>query len=131
MDKWTMSDERNHLVNLLGQRLNFLLIFYSIVFAGAFGVKDQFPFIQILLFIGTLITFLLSLTIRRAQQKLNIVFSEFIYKDDNHPAKIIKDRMKGSSKRNIIGYVIPSICWITLLMAFVASVVFAVLQIKM
>jgi hypothetical protein len=129
MHEWTMSDERNHLVNLLGQRLNFLLIFYSIVFAGAFGVKDQFPFIQILLFIGTLITFLLSLTIRRAQQKLNIVF-EFIYKDDNHPAKLIKDRMKGSSKRNIIGYVIPSICWITLFVAFVASVVFAAFKIN-
>lgn len=111
--RWDMSQERAFLENLLGQRFNFLLVFFSIVVAGAVQAREL-PVLQALvLTLGTFILLCLLLVIGRAQQKLDIILG-LLFQNANHPAKISNDLASGGSKRRLIGYVVPRICFCTL-----------------
>lgn len=120
-DNWSMSEERVHTENLLCQRINFLLLFYTIVISGALLIINNFPYLQIILLLGSIITLLISITIRRVQIKLNIILEELNNTPD-HPVSIINNKAKGRSVKNIIGFVIPSICWSSLTIGFIFSV---------
>lgn len=125
---WDMNQERAFLENLLCQRFNFLFIFYGISIGFLYSVRNQQYYIQLFLFICATLTFLFSLTIYRSQKKLNIILNQYLMKDNTHPVKIIDDEANKTSiiglksVRNIIGYVIPTICWGSLFIAFLISV---------
>ncbi len=78
-DNWTMSNERAFMENLLCSRFNFLLIFFALVIGGALNTQDVFYF-RIVLTIGAIITLLVTLTIARAQSKLNVALDKCLYK---------------------------------------------------
>lgn len=109
---WDMSQERAFIENLLGQRVNFFLLLFSLVIAGAISSKNQQHLI-IVLVLGAIICWLLALTIFRSQQKLDLILDELM-KNEEHPVAIIDKKAKGISMRRIIGYIVPISCSISL-----------------
>jgi len=105
---WDMSQERAFMENLLGQRFNFFLIFFSLVIAGALNARSQVH-LNIVLPLGNLICWLLSLVLFRSQRKLDLILKKLLA-DETHPASIIDMGANGISMRKLIGYVIPIIC---------------------
>jgi hypothetical protein len=116
---WNFSQERAFVENLLGQRFNFLLVFFSIFVAGAVTARDT-PFLQAsVLSLGAVIAFYLALAIARTQLKLDLLL-EVLFEDPSHPATVVNVKAKGTSRRRLIGYVLPRICFgaLTLWAAF-------------
>jgi hypothetical protein len=117
---WDMSQERAFIENLLSQRFNFFLVFFSIVIAGAVNAKLQ-SHLHIILGIGFLVCVLLALTLDRSQEKLDLILEE-LFADEKHPACIINKKATiGCSRRQIIGYTIPRLCCSLLLLGFIFS----------
>ncbi|MBM4064499.1 MAG: hypothetical protein FJ266_02485 [Planctomycetes bacterium] len=98
---WDMSQERAFIENLLGQRFNFFLIFFSLVMAGSTNAKTQTQ-LQIILGIGSVICGLLASVLGRSQEKIDLILQD-LFADESHPAGIIDRRSKqGGSRRRII-----------------------------
>lgn len=95
-EHWTMSREREFIENILCQRFNFLLVFYSLVLAGAFTTKLQLNF-NLVLTLGALVTSLLSITIARVRLRLDCIL-KVIENQQSHPTKITNDRIKEEMK---------------------------------
>jgi hypothetical protein len=107
---WDMSQERAFIENLLSQRFNFFLVFFSLVVAGSINAPSQL-FFQTILILGTFICWFLALTLFRSQKKLDIIINLIFEEQSLHPAKRTDDKCHNKgSKRKIIGYAIPSIC---------------------
>ncbi|MBF8274973.1 MAG: hypothetical protein HW390_46 [Candidatus Brocadiaceae bacterium] len=124
---WDMSQERAFIENLLSQRFNFFLVFFSLVVAGSINAKIQFQ-LQIILGIGSLICTLLASTLERSQEKLDLILKD-LFSDESHPATIInKHASKGGSRRRVIGIIIPRLCCTVLLLGFIFSL-FGILQV--
>jgi hypothetical protein len=106
---WDLSKERAFMENLLNQRFNFYLLFFSIVVAGALSARTQ-VMLNLILSIGFIICCLLMATLMRAQQKLDLIL-ERLFESADHPVAVI-NRMAtaGFSVRKTIGYVIPILC---------------------
>jgi len=117
---WDMSQERAFIENLLGQRFNFFLIFFSLVIAGSVNAKTQTQ-LQIILGIGSVICFLFAAVLGRSQEKLDIILAD-LFTDESHPATIIDGRAKPcGSRRRIIGIWIPRLCCAILIIGFILS----------
>ena len=120
-DKWSISQEREFIENLLNQRFNFFLLFFSIIIAGIISAKTQLILIIVLL-IGFVVCMILMATLIRAQQKLDIIL-EMLFSDSNHPVAIINEQAKsGFSARKGIGYFIPIFCCIVLGVGVILSI---------
>jgi hypothetical protein len=109
--RWDISQERAFVENLLGQRFNFLLVFFSIYVAGAVNIKDDRILQSFVLTLGAMIAFFLAWAIFRTQKKLDIVLNNL---HPSHPHKIIEEQLKFPTGRYFIAYVIPSICFFAL-----------------
>lgn len=117
---WDMSQERAFMENLLGQRFNFFLVFFSLVVAGSVNSKTQFH-LQIVLGIGAAICVLLATTLARSQEKLDLILTDLL-SDPSHPVTIINNRAKpNGSRRKVISSVIPRVCCLLLLVGFVCA----------
>jgi len=128
---WDMSQERAFLENLLVQRFNFFLVFFSIVMAGSVNAKTQ-PQLEIVWGIGSIICVLFALVLTRSQEKLDLILQD-LFTDPSHPATIIDQRSsKGGSRRRVLGIWIPRLCCCILIVGFVLSLfgVLTVPQIK-
>ena len=102
-----MGSERDYMENLLNQRFNFLIVFFSIVIAGAVSSNCDIHY-TIILIIGAVISCLITLTIWRCQRKLDLIMEAL---PETHPAKLIDTRAgQRGSVRRIIGYIIPTLC---------------------
>jgi len=103
--------------DLLNKRFNWFMVFYSIVVVGALQAKQPFV-LQAMLIVGAGICGLLTLTLIRAQRKLNIILKH-LGKLPSHPVSITNRAMgtfeRRLTMRRIIGYVIPPICTLTLI----------------
>ena len=119
---WDMSQERAFIENLLGQRFNFFLVFFSLVIAGSVNSRTQLH-LQIVLGIGTAICVLLATTLARSQEKLDLILDD-LFSDPSHPVTIINKRAKPSgSRRKVISSVIPRLCCSLLLVGFVCALI--------
>jgi hypothetical protein len=117
---WDMSQERAFVENLLGQRFNFFLVFFSVVLAGSVNAKTQIQ-LQILLGIGSAVSLLFASVLGRSQEKLDLILDD-LFDDDSHPATIINNRAKKSgSRRRWIGVAIPRVCCAILILGFILS----------
>ena len=124
---WDMSQERAFIENLLSQRFNFFLVFFSLVIAGAVNVKtpNQLP---IILGIGSTVSVLLAMVLARSQEKLDIILGD-LFTDMTHPATIADKRAKqGGSRRRLIGIWIPRLCCGFLILGFVLAL-FGILRV--
>jgi uncharacterized protein (TIGR00725 family) len=88
-DHWNLSQEREFIENILCQRFNFLLVFYSLVVAGAFTTESQRNF-SIVLTLGAIITSILAITIAHVQVRLDCILAG-IKKQESHPTRKTKE----------------------------------------
>jgi disulfide bond formation protein DsbB len=125
-----MSQERAFLENLLGQRFNFFLVFFGFVLNGSISAKTQ-VYLSTILVIGSFVCWSLALTLRRSQQKLDIILED-LFTDETHPATIVNERCDKTGsrgKRKIIGYWIPTVCCVILTIG-AALAVFGILTVN-
>lgn len=119
-DKWYMSQERAYLEPLLNQRVNFLLVFFSLVVVGAVNAKSVQHF-QIVLGLGAFVCWLLTVAIWRAQEKVDLILKDIFDTDKTHPATIINSRAKGGSRRRIVGFWVPMVCSVAITLGLILS----------
>ena len=125
-DPWDLSQERAFIENLLCQRFNFLLVFYSLVVAGAFTTNSQENF-NIALTVGAIVCSLFALPIARTQHKLDLILRHLGTQNPRHPAMmtdkwasdlsqvpIIMRPIVRQGRRDVIGYWIPLLCMVSL-----------------
>ena len=106
---WDMSQERIFIYTLLNQRIQFLILFFSIVVAGAINATSQ-ERIEIILIFGTMISWLLGIAIVRTQSRLTKILN-ILAQDPTHPFTIVS--LETNQKHRIqplISYIIPAIC---------------------
>jgi len=121
---WDISQERAFVENLLGQQLNFMIVFFTVVIGAAINSQEK-PLIQaIIMFVGAPIVVLLSSVIMRTQEKLDIILNLIWTTDPEHPSCVTNrlSRPKGS-RRKVIGYYIPSICSTVVLCALLYATI--------
>lgn len=121
---WDMSQERAFIENLLNQRFNFFLIFFSITMAG-FVNTDNWLVGQTILTLGSVILILIARAIEKSEQKLDLIVGD-LCKDISHPIRIINDATGGNfeSRRRLIGIIIPRICYITMLVLAILHLIY-------
>lgn len=122
---WDMSQERMFIENLLCQRFNYFLIFFSITIAGFSGAKSVWIGEVILIF-GAIITTMFSGVLRWNQKKLNFIIDD-LHKDESHPATIIDD-LSGNGRRKVIGIYIPTLCSVTIIISAIINFLYLILK---
>ena len=126
-DSWDMSQERAFIENLLCQRFNFFIVIFSLVIAGAASANTQTK-LSAILSIGFVLCFLVALTIYRIYVKLIWLLKE-LHQFKGHPvgasSKGIKQlRMPKLFRVNwIIGWCIPALCSLILLVGATLSII--------
>jgi len=110
---WDMSQERVFVFTLVNQRLQFLILFCSIVVAGAINAQSQGR-VQFVLILGAIIAWLFSAVIIQTQARLTAVLN-IIEQDPTHPYTIVTLQTKQKYRiQPLVSYLIPVICSITL-----------------
>jgi hypothetical protein len=110
---WDGSQERAFIETVLNQRSNFLLVFVSLIVAGAVNARGTIRLQACVLTFGAVISFFLLPTIFRAHRKLDALMVA-LKADKTHPVKLVEDKVCGYSVRWIIGWFIPLLCCIAL-----------------
>lgn len=129
---WDLSQERQFIENLLCQRFDFLLLFYSLVVAGAFQTNSQLNF-AVAFTVGAAICSLLAVSIFRTHNKLDLVLEKIESIDKDHPSAFTEREGKKraatkpftwlirGSGRHLVGYWIPGLCAGSLIAAAIFS----------
>ena len=112
----TMSDERKFIENLVGQRFNFFIVFFSLIVGGVLSTKNQ-AIVEIILTVGALIGWMITYTLVVAHIKLERILLKL---DRNHPYWIIQEEV-GKTGRKWIGIWIPVFCSAILTMGMILS----------
>ena len=129
---WDFWNERVHVENLLCQRFNYLILCYSL-FITAFAVIPDKTGKIILLSIGFIVVFLLSLFNRRAWQKFDINLKcVFVIQEKYNGVQLIDEIAENKSRwidrfiikhgryNRLIGQTIPIILCLSLLFGILA-----------
>lgn len=131
-ETWDLGQERQFLENLLCQRFNFLLVFYSLIVSAAFTTEIWRNCLAVLLLGGGL-CFCAALPIARAQYRLDLILNHLegrkgrawvescvLVKWDldggGRTAPRVMRTAVGSSRRRWVGYWLPLVCWTSLLL---------------
>jgi hypothetical protein len=122
-DTWDFYKEREFCEHLFNQRLNFLIIIYSLFLAGAVNADE--PTLQmIVLLLGSVFTLILSLNLYRSYVKMIILLKILYCLEDFHVLPMIDKEVKGMGSRalfgvnHLTGIVLPVICVTSLLFGF-------------
>jgi hypothetical protein len=99
--KMDFNEERAFTENILNQRVSFYLIFFAIVIAAAVLVKSKVSFL-VILFLGMIISWVLSVTIIVTAKRLGSMDRKFY----------------GVIIRILIGYFLPLFCSLLITVAF-------------
>ena len=124
--EWTLSNEREFMENLLQQRFDFLLVVYSLFVAGALSTDSQLNF-RIALTAGSVLCFLLSLTVFRIYVTVDVILQD-LHKMPSHPVNLSAARIKEErcctrlfAVNRIIGWIVPLVCTLSLASAAVCA----------
>lgn len=116
---WDMSQERALCETLLARRINFFLVFYSIVLAGGLQADSQFE-LRLVYGVGTLICVLFATVLVQSQQKLDLILGELL-SDESHPAAIVSRKGTSLGQPRILSVWIPRLCCAILAAVFVLT----------
>jgi hypothetical protein len=108
--RWDISQERSFVENLLGSRLNFLLVFFSIFVGGAVNAKDNLFLQAIVVSVAAIIVLHLATAIFRTHRKLEFLLG-LVFRQRTHPARLTEDFPTG---RHIVGRRVPVLCCVVL-----------------
>ncbi|MBN1124729.1 MAG: hypothetical protein JXA82_06965 [Sedimentisphaerales bacterium] len=152
--KRSLEEERDFMENLLVQRLSCFFVVYSIILLLGFTVLAsgftviRFLFASLIFIVGTFLCMLMAKVVYRAHVKHHWIMRLFYFQkisadnatDDKlpHAIKFINDAMKKhgrdkftkKSVSTLVGKTIPRVCWISLLVCSVLSLL-AVAYIKL
>ncbi len=130
-DEWTFSDEREHMENLLCQRINFLLLVYSLIVTGLATAQNDHLFLYILIS-GLIVLALMSMGLWRACSKF-LVICDICYRIKNHPIYIVNREnnargflFRGFGVNHLLGYCLPFICTASLVFVLVGYFCFGI-----
>lgn len=115
-------EERAHMETVLMQRFNYFIVFFGVVIVGALAMTDGFA--QTVLFgVGATVTYLVALTLGRAQVRLGILVGAIEEHDQAGPlAQTTRAANRVSaSQRHLIGHGIPWVCFTVLCAAFILT----------
>ncbi|UCC68717.1 MAG: hypothetical protein JSV79_01940 [Armatimonadota bacterium] len=123
-DNWDMNQERVYHETVLATRLNYFFVFFSLVLAGGFSAEGQLQ-VRIIFSLGFVISWLLTATIVRLQQKIDYILREMFREDPDmrHPASRVHHDVGGVSMRWVTGYAIPLLCSLVLTVLAILSYV--------
>lgn len=118
--EWTMSQERAFMEDLVSKRFNFFLVLFSLVMAGSISANRQAELITVLV-VGSIICFLVSLTVYRAHMKLDQIL-KILHATPNHPIQVSGQRVKELGWKGLFGVVwivgiLPLACSLGLIVA--------------
>ena len=118
-------EERMFIENLVNQRFNFLMILFGLILATSYQIDNPL-YLDMILIISFFVLSSLSITIFRAQVKLDYSL-DWIFKNIlDHAATQIHENVKGISVRKLIGYHLPFIfsviCYIILILSLYTSI---------
>lgn len=131
----SLDEERVFMENLLVQRLNFLLVVFSIFVAAGFAAKTNLLSV-IVFFAGFLICWLMAKIVYRAHVKHHFIMRLFYNLPESedkgelpHAIKFINDAMKKDERKEKtkgsvskwVGDRIPTVCWGFLLLCAIGS----------
>lgn len=110
---WDMSQERLLIMTMINQRLQFLLVFFSLVVAGALNARTQ-QHMSIVLVFGSVIGWIVALMLFQSQRRLDSIL-DIILADETHPLTVVSKRMTGGMFRvqAVLSYVVPTLCCLT------------------
>ena len=103
-----MSQERMLTEQIIGQRFNFFLVFFSVMVAGALNAKVQLH-LQAVLSIGSIISIVFTLALYRTSSRLAAILS-LLSEDKSHPYTIVSERVGGQGVRHILWRYLPLFC---------------------
>lgn len=131
----SLDDEREFMENLLVQRLNFLLVVFSIFVAAGFGARTSW-LAAIVFLAGAFICYLMAKIVYRAHVKHHWIMRLF-YKQPEpatetelpHAIKFVNDAMKTPERKartrgsvsELVGDKIPTVCWVFLFVCALVS----------
>ncbi len=125
-DKWTISNERAYMEDLVYKRLTTFFAIAAAIIAGAINLRETLPLSTALLVLGSVLCWTLQSAISRAQRKLDIILT-ILFKDLSHPAGYINDVLQDDGRVGFVGHIVPkAIC---ILLSAAAIVTFALLNI--
>lgn len=114
---WTLYSERELYVNITNNRFNFLLIFYSLIITAFSTIKGTINKI-IILSIGFLIVFSLTIAVIRIINKLQFVIKLLKKLDEYHVFPLMKEGSGNIDANNILKF----ICYI-LNLSLIAAII--------
>lgn len=106
-DKWTISQERTFMEDLVYKRLTLFLAIAAALTTGAINLREDLAVSVPLLVLGTILCWVLQQTIHRAQLKLDIIL-KILFADKKHPAGYVDAILNDESRVRWVGYLVPS-----------------------
>jgi hypothetical protein len=105
---WDMSQERVLVETILNERLNFFLVFFSVVLAGSVNARSDQQ-LTLVLCLGSLLAMLLAFALVRAYLKLQTILT-MLRADATHPFTIVDGRHSSRfAARAVTGIAIPAL----------------------
>lgn len=122
---WDLSQERQFMENLVGNRFNWLMVLFGVILVYAFSVQGLDERCTILC-CGTIVVFAMAYTVHRAQVKLDYIL-RLLHRTNGHPVRRIghftKRYPKGSGMSTwLVGTIIPFGCAAILLILTSATI---------
>lgn len=113
--EWTMSDEREMLEKIVYHRFNFFMVLITVIATSILRAESQAS-LKLALGTGLGLSVLFLFSLGKNQRRLNAAL-DYLMETPQHPVAIL-DRVLGpDSSKGVIGYAIPVICIIFLLLA--------------
>lgn len=116
-----LEEERQFVEEILNERFNFFMVFFSIIAAGAASTSNQVLF-RWILSLGAFISVFLTFAIYRSYFKQRILFKQFKIDNPDHAAAWADDEAKRTCKSLftvvwILGWFIPIVCTVAISIA--------------
>jgi hypothetical protein len=112
--EWTMSEEREMLEKIVYHRFNFFMVLITVITTSILRAESMSG-LKLALGTGMGLSILFFYSLWKNQRRLNAAL-KFLVKTPEHPVAILDEFLGPESAKGVIGYTIPLICIIILLM---------------
>jgi hypothetical protein len=113
--EWTMSDEREMLEKIVYHRFNFFMVLVTLIGTSILRAESKSS-LRLALGMGLGLSVLFLFSLWKNQRRLNAALG-YLTERPGHPVAILDAALGPDSSKGIIGYVIPLICIVALLIA--------------
>lgn len=119
---WDLSQERVLTMTLINQRINFFVVFFSIVISGALNAKLQI-YQSLILGVGACLSWMLAFPIYFTQMRVDKIMG-LIREDESHPYTIVSKLAGGHVRVSaLVSYGVTTLCCALLTIGAILSAV--------